>query len=147
MKKYIDQNFFDKPIEYQNRIIGLLLIMVGIIFLYNPINFYIKISASMILIGFLIFFQLNEKHTSRTITGQQINLIIISWLIIAFIVTINNEFDIFLFIVILGILTIKEFLDGFMSLRLKKRIFIFSYFLIFLFILILGQRIINILGI
>lgn len=147
MKKYFDRIFFDKPRVYQNRIIALLLIIIGIILLYNPTNLHLKISTSMILIGFLFIFELNEKLASRKITGQHLTTIIVVWIFLVLIVSSNIEFDDFLAIVILGILAIKELLDGFLSPQLKKRMnVLFCIFVVF-FAIIIGQRIINIIGI
>lgn len=147
MKEYLKKTFFDIPIFYQNSIIGLLLIVAGIIFLFNPSNLNLKVSASLILIGVFIIMilNINEKSIKRNITGKQFTGIIILMIFFVFIITYNIEADIFLIITILGIITLREFLFEFMSILLKKRMTILFYFLIITFSLVIGQRVINIL--
>ena len=147
MRKYFDRIFFDKPKIYQKRIIGLLLIIIGIILIYYPTNLNLKISLSTIFIGFILIFIIDEKRISRTITGNYLIVIIILWIFILFIITKDIQYDNFLIIGILGILIIRELLDAFMSPILKKRMILLSYLLFIFFIIIIGQRIINIVGI
>lgn len=146
MKGYLDRIFFDRLTFYQSTIIGVLLIIVGIIFLFNPINLNLKVSASIILIGFLVILlsDINEKYVPKTITGRQLTVIIAIWIFIIFIMTSHLEADIFFVLVLMGILIIKEFLNVFFDTPLKKRLKVVFYSLIFLFLVIIVQRIINI---
>jgi len=146
VKNFVDRKFFDISFLHHSTFIGLLLIIVGIIFLLNPINLHLKVSASMILLGLLciLLFDINEKSVPKAITGQQLTIIIALWIFLAFITTYNFDADLSLIIVILGILIIKEFLSDFMSPPLKKRMTFLFYLLIFTFAVVIGQRIINI---
>jgi hypothetical protein len=146
VKGYLDRIFFDRLTFYQSTIIGVLLIIVGIIFLFNPINLNLKVSASIILIGFLVILlsDINEKYVPKTITGRQLTVIIAIWIFIIFIMTSHLEADIFFVLVLMGILIIKEFLNVFFDTPLKKRLKVVFYSLIFLFLVIIVQRIINI---
>jgi len=108
-----------------------------------------KIGASLILIGTLLimFFYVNEKTIIKSYTGQEVFFIFAIWLFISLIITYNIDADIFLIVVILGIITLREFLFGSVSPRIEKRLNILFYGLLILFILIISQRIINILDI
>ena len=148
LKKDAKDGFFD-VIFYRNLFIGILLAIVGIIFFYNLTNLNMKIGSSLILIGyfFMMFFSINEKTKKRTVTGQQISLIFTIWLFIVFALTYNMDADIFLIIVILGIITIGEFLSEYISPQLQTRININFYVLLIIFIIIIGQKILNIINI
>lgn len=148
MRKHLSNFSFD-ALYYSNSLIGILLIIVGVIFLLNFTNLNIKIGASLILIGTLLimFFYVNEKTIIKSYTGQEVFFIFAIWLFISLIITYNIDADIFLIVVILGIITLREFLFGSVSPRIEKRLNILFYGLLILFILIISQRIINILDI
>jgi hypothetical protein len=148
VRKYLDDLSFN-ALYYRNSLIGILLIIVGFIFLLNLTNLNIKIGASLILIGFLLimFFNINEKTDKKSFTGQGFFLIFAIWLFIVLFITSNIDADIFLIIVILGIITMSEFLFGSIPARLEIRMNIIFYSLLILFILLVAQRIINILHI
>lgn len=149
MKGYIERSFFDKLSIYQSKIIGLLLIIVGIVFLYNPTNIHLKVSAGMILMGLFIItiFDINEKSVPKAITGPQLTALILIWIFPVFIISRDIEFDIFLIVIILGIFIIYEFINDYMGYPLKKRMNVLFYLLLIVFILIIGQKVINIVGI
>jgi len=148
LRKHLSNFSFD-ALYYSNSLIGILLIIVGVIFLLNFTNLNIKIGASLILIGTLLimFFYVNEKTIIKSYTGQEVFFIFAIWLFISLIITYNIDADIFLIVVILGIITLREFLFGSVSPRIEKRLNILFYGLLILFILIISQRIINILDI
>jgi len=148
LRKHLSNFSFD-ALYYSNSLIGILLIIVGVIFLLNFTNLNIKIGASLILIGTLLimFFYVNEKTIIKSYTGQEVFFIFAIWLFISLIITYNIDADIFLIVVILGIIMLREFLFGSVSPRIEKRLNILFYGLLILFILIISQRIINILDI
>jgi len=142
-------NFSFDTLYYRNTLIGVLLIFVGVIFLLNFTNLNIKIGASLIFIGFLLimFLNINEKTMIKSLTGQEVFIIFTIWLFICLMITYNIDADIFLIVVILGILTLREFLFGSVSPRLEKRLHLLFYSLLIIFIIFIAQRIITILDI
>lgn len=136
-------------LDSSNLLIGVLLIVVGVIFLLNFSNLNIKIGASIIFIGVLIimFFNISEKTLKKTFTGQEIFFIFTCWLFLSLMITYNIDADIFFIIVILGTLAIREFVFGSVPGLLEKRMNVLFYGLLLLFIPIVLQRIINVLGI
>jgi hypothetical protein len=148
LRKHLSDFSFN-ALYYSNSLIGILLIIVGVIFLLNFTNLNIKIGASLILIGtmLIMFFYVNEKTIIKSYTGQEVFFIYAIWLFISLIITYNIDADIFLIVVILGIIALREFLFGSVSPRIEKRLNILFYGLLILFILIISQRIINILDI
>lgn len=148
MRTYLNDFSFD-TLYYRNTLIGILLIIVGVIFLLNLTNLNIKIGASLIFIGFLliIFLSTNEKTIKKSVDGQEIFIIFTIWLFIGLMITYNIDADIFLIVVILGILTLREILFGSVSSRLEKRLHLLFYSLLIIFIIIIVQRVITILGI
>lgn len=148
MRKYLN-DFSFHIFYYRNILFGVLLTVVGIIFLLNFTNLNIKIGASLIFIGILIimFFNINEKTIKKSFTGQEVFFIFTCWLFLSLMITYNIDADIFFIIVILGIITLREFLFRSVPGRLEKRMNILFYGLLILFIPIILQRIINVLDI
>ena len=94
-----------------------------------------------------MFLSTNEKTIKKSVDGQEIFIIFTIWLFICLMITYNIDADIFLIVVILGILTLREFLFGSVSSRLEKRLHLLFYSLLIIFIIIIVQRVITILGI
>lgn len=142
-------NFSVNILDYRNLLIGVLLIVVGILFLVNFTNLNIKIGTSLMFIGVLVimFFNINEKTIKKTFSGQEIFFIFATWLFLCLMITYNIDADIFLIIVILGIITLREFLFRSVPGRLEQRMNILFYGLLVIFFIIILQRIINILDI
>lgn len=136
-------------LDYPNLLIGILLIVVGILFLLNFTNLNIKIGISLIFIGVLLlmFFNVGEKTIKKSFSGQEIFFIFTCWLFLSLMITYNIDADIFFIIVILGTITLREFLFRSVPGRLEKRMNVLFYGLLILFIPIVLQRIINILDI
>lgn len=147
LKKYVGTSALDFNF-YRNLIIGILLIIVGIIFILNFSNLNIKIGISLMLIGcFLImFFNLTKKDNKKIFSGREIFLFLTFWLFINLLIFYNINADIFFIIVILGIIIIGEFLSGYISIHSQLRYNILFYILCVIFLIIIGQRILNILN-
>jgi len=125
-------------------VIGLLIIVIGIALLYNPTNINLKISASLIFIGILFIFEIDDKSELKKINGRYLTIILLLWILFLFIITIDIEYNAFFILAISGILIIKELLNSFISSTLKKRITEISNLLVIFLIFIIGQKIINI---
>jgi hypothetical protein len=148
LRRPLNDFSFD-ALYFSNVLIGILLIVVGVIFLLNQTNLNLKIGASLILIGVLLIlvFNINEKTFKKSYTGPQIFFIFTIWLFISLLITYNIDADIFLIVAILGIITLREFVFGYVAPRLEKRLSLVFYGLLLVFILIIAQRVINILEI
>lgn len=148
MKQHVN-TFSFSTLYYSNTLIGILLIIVGAIFLLNLTNLNIKIGTMLLSIGVLMimFYSVNETTNKTSFTGQKIFVIFTIWLCISFLITYNIDADIFFIFAILGIITLREFFYGSVSSRLEKRLHVLFYSLIILFILIITQRIMLILHI
>lgn len=130
-------------------LVGILLIIVGVVFLLNLTNINIKIGTLLLFIGILMimFYSANETTNKTLFTGQKIFVIFTLWLCISFLMTYNIDADIFSIFVILGLITLREFFYGSVSSGVEKRLHVLFYSLIVLFILIISQRIMLILQI
>jgi predicted membrane channel-forming protein YqfA (hemolysin III family) len=87
-----------------------------------------------------------KEDTAKTINNIQLILIIILLTLVVWLVTINVDFDIFIILMIISIIALKEMLEKFLSLRLQKRMNILFYLLFIPLVIIFVQRIINILS-
>jgi len=148
VKKHL-KNFYFDALYYSNSLVGVLLIIVGFVFLLNLTNFNIKIGASLILIGIMLimFFNINEDTIKKTYTSSEVFFILALWLFISLFITYNIDANKFIILVILGTLLLREFLTGSVNQILEKRLSLLFYGLLVLFILIIAQRILKILGV
>lgn len=139
--------------QLYTRIIGIILLIIGIQFIFNAFLFNttsllnIKIGITSALIGFLMIFLITGESTFKGISDMQITLVMTIWILLMFFITGNASLEIFFTTVILGLLVIKELTDEFTNLYLKKRINIFIFIFFLLFIVIAGERIVSILNI
>lgn len=147
MKRYLDKIFFEKPISYQSKIIGILLVTAGIAFFCNPTILFMKIGMTLILIGVITFFMILEESVTKRISEVQIVLILIVWILLVFFITRVGSLELFFSLTSLGILIIKDIADEFVSDPFKKRLNVFVFVFVIIFIAIVIKSIINILGI
>jgi hypothetical protein len=136
----------NKKKQFYGKIIGVILIVLGIIFLYNSFSFHFKLSATLLFLGFVIILMINEKKTDRTINNIQLILIIILITLVTWLVTINADFDIFFIIIVISVIALKELLNKYLSPYLQKRMIILFCILLVPLVIIFLQRIINILS-
>ena len=158
------RHYFSKSHPYfREKTIGILLMLIGlgflinsllletrgIGFLYSSIIVNAKIGASLIIIGIFLTFiiPVPKERTSKGISSKQMTLAIIGWILVIFFITVDIDFDIFLILLIIGILIIKELADEFISNQLKNRMKILSFAFLMIFIITIGQKIISILTI
>lgn len=147
MKLYLDKIFFEKPILYRIRIIGILLVAAGIVFFYNPTILSMKIGITLVILGgfFLILLTDTKKH-SRLSSAQMV-LIMSSWTVLLFLITETASPEMFFLMMAIGITAIKELTNELITREFKKKLnfFVFLFFLIF--IAIVSQKIISVFNI
>ena len=79
--------------------------------------------------------------------SKKIALILSIWVLIVFLLTGNANLEIFFILIFIGILIAREISDVFITYNLKERMNILIYTFVIIFIVIVGQKIINILNI
>ena len=128
------------------RILGVIIFTVGIIFLFDPTVLRKKISTSLLLLGFLMIYLSYSKNKSapRTLTGPHLLFVIAIWILLVFAFTIMAEVEIFIIVVIIGILALKVLTEQFIDPQIKKRMNILFYIFFIIFALFMVLRIINI---
>jgi len=144
LKRYLEKTSFHKTNNYYGKIIGIILIIIGILFLFLPFSFNLKICTTLIFIGIIIILMVNEKKTPQGIDDKQLTLIIIFLAWIVLIITINADFDVYFILIAIGIFAIKEFLNKYLNPFLQKRLDLLSYVLLIFFVIIVVKRIIYI---
>ena len=162
-----EKKYLIKPSK-KVKILSLLLIVFGFIFLINPSPFNVKLSVTFILIGISLFTILTDKKfeiVTNDLKNQNINekikslidkpldiydkIAIITVILVLFLYIITGDVDIEIFIILfyLGFLILKEFTKEFTPKNLKIRLNILLIAFIAIFILIITKRIISILSI
>ena len=81
------------------------------------------------------------------LNSEKITLIISIWILFVLIFTGRNNIELFLILIFIGIIAIREFADFFTSVNIKDRLNIFIYTFIVIFLVILGKKILTILSI
>jgi hypothetical protein len=79
--------------------------------------------------------------------SEKITLIVVAWILIVLLITSDTNLEIFFILIFIGVLIVRELTDIFTTVNLKDRMNVFIYMFILVFIIIVGQKIINILGI
>ena len=144
--------FSNKPPIYKTIIVGisiyiLILSIIIIAFYYYPSPLNIKISVAVMPIGILIFFMATEKFFTKKVGDIEITLFIIAWTILTFFITGSADLEIFVVLVILALLITKEIAYGFTPARLKNKLNVLISILLIFFVLIMTDKIIDILNI
>ena len=75
--------------------------------------------------------------------SEKITLFIAAWITIMLFITGDGNLEIFFVLIFVGVLIAREFTDRFTTIHLKQRMNIFIFMFITVFIVIVGQKIIN----
>jgi len=78
--------------------------------------------------------------------SEKITLVIALWILVALFITGNANLEIFFILIFIGVLIARELVDVFATINLKDRMNMFIYIFIIVFIVIVGKKIISILG-
>jgi len=79
--------------------------------------------------------------------SEKIMIFVMGWIMLALFVTSDSDLDKFIILILIGFIVIKEFTDRLTTTHIKKRLNIFIYGFLIVFIAIIGERIINMLDI
>lgn len=79
--------------------------------------------------------------------SEKITIFVTTWIIVVFFVTLEMELEIFLVLILIGFVIIKEFTDRYTTFNFKKRFNIFIFMFLIVFIFIVMEKVINILNI
>ena len=145
---------------------GLILISIGCYFIINPTILNLKISMTLLLLGLFMVFLIFKKRTYTKIKNiqmtekpqilikdrllkseQKIVLSMIIWVLLIFVMTINTSLEIYIILISLGIVIIKELSDEFTTSAFKFRMNFFFLIGIILFMITISQKILTILNV
>jgi len=79
--------------------------------------------------------------------SEKITILVAAWSIIILFITSGTELEIFFILILIGFVAIKEFTDRYTSVNLKRKFNIFIFAFLIIFIVIITEKIINILNI
>jgi len=167
-------SWFHQP-YLRSKILGLLLIALGFILLINPTDTTLKISITLFFIGGLLFALISEKkfiilekkkpkktnsstqnfinankiflERNKLVVSEKITFIIIIATLLLFLITSPKDLEIFLVLLYLSLLIIKELIDEFTPTHVKKRLNYVIVIFFVIFVAIIAERIITILNI
>lgn len=146
MKRYLHRFFIEKPVTYQYKVIGLIILLFGIIFFYNPTILRLKIGIMFVLIGGFIFLLLTDTKTISRLTNLQMVLIMSFWIIFLFFIPVSMTLELYLLMIFLGITAIRELTNELISDEFKKNLNIFFFFF-FVIVIAIVVKILNVFNI
>jgi hypothetical protein len=79
--------------------------------------------------------------------SEKITLLVATWIIVALFITGDADIEVFLVVVLVGMLITKEFTDRFTTVLIRHRMNIFIFVFIIVFIALVGKKIISLLNI
>jgi len=79
--------------------------------------------------------------------SEKIALVISIWILFVLLITGDANLEIFFILVFIGILIIRELTDIFTTTNIKDRMNLFIYIFLIVFIVIVGKKVLNVLGI
>lgn len=79
--------------------------------------------------------------------SEKLTIIITFWIVLVLFITGTANLEIFFILIFIGVLIVRELSDVFTTTNLKDRMNLFIYFFIFIFMIIVGQKILSILHI
>lgn len=144
--------FLDKPHTLKTIAVGILIYIVilstvVLSFYYYPSPLNIKISIAVILIGLLIFFGTIEKIFTKRAGDVGITLLIMAWTLLIFFITGPANLGTFVVLVVLALLITKEIAYDFTPPRLKNKLNVLISILLIFLVIIMAEKLIDILSI
>jgi len=142
-------------------IFGITLIIISIVFSYNPEPLYFKIGLTVSFIGSFLIIMQSEKYIPKRIDDSQITrnidaikktklllsekitLIIIVWTLFSFFITNDADLEIFIVLIFIGLLVVKQITDEFTTIHFKRRMNIFIIVFLIIYIIITAQKILT----
>ncbi len=138
------------------KIIGIFLIFFSLIPLINSTTTNIKIAVTFLFLG-LIAILINSGHSSNyskmtvkkegLLTSEKITLTLFIITIALFFITAGVGIEVFIILLYLSLLIIKEFIDNNISIEIKKRLTIMTSVMFIIFLIILIREITEIIEI
>lgn len=142
----LDNPFINRIIIAGILIYIFILSTVLLSFHYCPPTLNLKISIAVVPIGFLIFFSIAEKILTKNVGDVRITLFIIAWTIVVFFITGSMDLGIFVILIVLALLMTKEIAYDFTPVRFRYKLNVLIYLLLLFFVLIIGEKILDILS-
>jgi len=170
------ENSIKQP-NIRSNIIGLIFLIAGVILIINPYTLNltsilnrlimnpsplnIKIGFTLVLIGLFLILLICEKtpkdityaeggfdsKKNRWLISEKITLILSVWVLLLFFITYESSLDLFFILTFIGTLVTKGLTDEFTSPNLKKRMNLFIFVFLIVFLVIISQNILRILNI
>jgi hypothetical protein len=146
LKRYLLKFFIEKPVTYQYKVIGLIILLFGIIFFYNPTILRLKIGIMFVLIGGFVFLLLTDTKSIGRLTNLQMVLLMSFWIIFLFFIPVSMTLEMYLLMIFLGITAIRELTNELISDELKKNLNLFFFFF-FVIVIAIVVKILNVFNI
>ena len=115
---------------------------IGVFLLSFPSDINNKIAITLIFIGMFIFLFFPEKSINNH-NDIYVFTFLIAWLILITIITNDENLDIYFFSMVLGMLIIKEFANGYIQQPLKRRLRILTLVFFAFSMILVAEKVIS----
>jgi predicted Zn finger-like uncharacterized protein len=128
-------------------IFGIILIAIGAYISLYLSEKYISVGLAFIIIGISVLFltseiiQSQERPIIRFIKSEKIIILFTIWIIISILITLKSDFKIFLIVVIIGFMIIKELTKSTSSEKINKRMKIFMIAMLLTYLMLVVEEI------
>ena len=146
MKQILTKIFFDKSFYKYRLIVGGILIALGFILFFGSSPLIQMISLALIILGTFIIIMVIGKTITKNDTEALIIFGIITWVILTIFITFIQKFNIEIFIILIfiGVLVIKELFSEYFTQKIKSKIKLIILLFLIVFIIIIIKKIIDI---
>lgn len=83
----------------------------------------------------------------RVLMSEKVAVIFASWVVFVMVITGEEDLEFFFVLIFIGLLVLRELSDVFVTRRLKNRMNLFIYVFLIFFVVIVGNKVLTILGI
>jgi len=124
--------------------IGILFIIGGLFIISNIIPGTQKLGIILALVGVIFTFFISIKHPLMNDNDLFIALALNIWIIASYFITFQADSEMLFILILVGFLIITELSQEYISKNFQKRLNILLFFLFLVFLLIIAEKIINI---
>jgi len=142
LKHYLDQFYYGPAESYWIKILGIILLTIGIFVLWTPLGVNDKIGLCLIFIAIFMLFFTPEKSIQRR-NENKIFVFLTLWVVLMFFITGGSNIDTFFFFVVFGMLICMELVGVYLTPQLKKRLSFLILIFFSLCMVIVAEKVIS----
>ncbi len=142
IKIQINLLFFSKSISYWIKILGIILLSLGIFLFWIPLGVNFKIGLIFVIIAIFMLFFITEKSIHNK-NDNKIFIFLLIWVLIMFFITGESNIETFFFSIVLGMIICMELTNNYLTIQMKNRLFILTLYFFICCIIVVVEKVIS----